>query len=283
VYQIESKQVLAQSVTKYWIKAPFIANKALPGQFVVVRVDETGERAPFTVHDVDKEKGLVCLVVQEVGKTTRKMSLMKAGDSFIDVSGPLGRPTHLDGIGRAVIVGGGLGCAIAYPQARALTDMGSRVDLIGGFRNKELIILEDEMNAASENFYICTDDGSYGEPGFVTEKLKKLLEAGEEYDMCLAIGPLVMMRAVSEVTRPFGLKTVVSMNSIMVDATGMCGCCRLTVGGQTRFACVDGPEFDGHEIDYNEALARSRIYFDYEREQDCRLLEQIEKEAASDA
>ena len=268
MYQLVSKKLLAPTVYKYWIEAPFIANKALPGQFVVVRVDETGERAPFTVHDVDKENGLVCLVVQEVGKTTRKMSMLKDGDSFIDVSGPLGRPTHLEGIERAVIVGGGLGCAIAYPQARALTEMDKRVDLIGGFRNKDLIILEDEMNAASGNFYICTDDGSYGEPGFVTEKLKKLLEAGEQYDMCLAIGPLVMMRAVSEVTRPFSLHTMVSMNSIMVDATGMCGCCRLTVGGETKFACVDGPDFDGHMVDFDLVMRRNRAYRDFEQ---CKL------------
>ena len=260
MYQILEKRRLSANSIKLVIDAPYVAKKAEPGQFIILRVDEEGERIPLTISEYDREKGTIAIVVQEIGATTMKLGMMNEGDYLHDFVGPLGIASELEGYKRAAVVGGGLGCAIAYPQAKKLHELGCKVDLIAGFKNTDAIILEEEMRNASTNLYVMTDDGSNGNKGFVTAKLQELLEAGEQYDVVIAIGPMIMMKFVSETTRPYGIKTIVSMNSIMVDGTGMCGGCRITVGGETKFACVDGPDFDGHQVDFDEAMRRASIY-----------------------
>lgn len=275
MYQILKKRRLSSNVVLLVIDAPYVAKKAEPGQFVILRVDAEGERIPLTISEYDREKGTITIVVQEVGATTIKLGQLEEGDCLHDFVGPLGIASELEGYKRAAVVGGGLGCAIAYPQAKKLHELGCKVDLIAGFKNTDAIILEDEMRAASTNLYVMTDDGSNGNKGFVTTKLQELLEAGEKYDVVIAIGPMIMMKFVSETTRPFGVKTIVSMNTIMVDGTGMCGGCRLTVGGETKFACVDGPDFDGHQVDFDEAMRRAAIYKPQEqaaRDHQCNLM-----------
>ena len=263
---IVTKRNLNSQVTYLEVDCPAIAKKARPGQFVMLRVDRKGERFPLTIADYDDVRGTITVMYQRVGLSTQKLELLGPGDSILDIVGPLGNPTHTEGVRRAVVIGGGVGCAIAFPQAKALYRAGAHVDVIVGFRSKELVCLERSFRNNCTNLYITTDDGSYGRPGFVTDQLADLLKAGEEYDMAIAIGPIPMMRAVSEVTRPYGLKTIVSLNPIMVDGTGMCGGCRVTVGGKTRFACVEGPDFDGHLVDYDELLARNRVYQVQERQ-----------------
>lgn len=277
MYEIVEKQELNPQVTLMKVKAPRIAKKAKPGQFIILRIDELGERIPLTIADYDASLGTVTIIFQKVGKTTMALGDLAEGDSILDFAGPLGMPSHLDGIKKAAVIGGGLGTAIAYPQAKALYKAGAEVDAIIGFRNKELIILEDEVKAVSSRAFVTTDDGSNGNKGFVTVKLKELLDAGEDYDLVIAIGPLPMMRAVAELTREYGIKTVVSMNPIMIDGTGMCGGCRLTVGGEVKFACVDGPEFDAHQIDWDEAMKRLTQY--KREEHDCRLMRQFQRKA----
>ena len=260
MFPIVKKRVLNDSVTLMEIEAPLVARKAQPGQFIIFRIDEAGERVPLTIAGYDRETGTVTIIFQKVGYTTERLDTLKKGDALLDFVGPLGEPSHTEGIRRAAVIGGGLGVAIAYPQARALHEAGAKVDLIVGFRNEQLIILKDELTAACTDLTIMTDDGSNGRKGFVTQALEEKLRAGEQYDEVIAIGPLPMMKAVCDLTRPYGVKTIVSMNPIMIDGTGMCGGCRLTVGGQTKFACVDGPDFDGDLVDFDEAIARSRMF-----------------------
>ena len=270
MFQIVKKRRLNDTVTLMEILAPHVAKKAQPGQFIIFRVDEKGERIPLTIAGYDREKGTVTIIFQKVGYSTNLLDEQPEGGFILDFVGPLGEPSHFDGIKRAAVVGGGLGVAIAFPQAKALHDIGAKVDGIMGFRTESLIILEEEMRSACENLYLMTDDGSNGRKGFVTAALKERLEAGEKYDLVVAIGPLPMMKAVCELTRPYGIKTIVSMNPIMIDGTGMCGGCRVTVGGETKFACVDGPDFDGHLVDFDQAMARSRMYRE-EEQHFCRL------------
>ena len=257
------------TVIQLWIEAPLVANKAKPGQFIILRVDESGERIPLTVAGVDPVKGGVKIIFQVVGGTTEKLAHKEAGDYIQDFVGPLGEPTHLNGLKKVCIVGGGVGCAIAMPIAEALHEMGADVTSIIGFRNKDLLILEDEFNACSDKLRVMTDDGSYGEHGNVTMPLKEMLEAGEKFDMIITIGPLIMMKFVVATAKPFGTPVTVSMNPVMIDGTGMCGGCRLTlnVDGKkvTKFACVDGPDFNGYEVDFDEAMSRGRMYADFER------------------
>ena len=260
MFPIVKKRVLNESVTLMEIEAPLVARKAQPGQFIIFRIDEAGERVPLTIAGYDREKGTVTIIFQKVGYTTERLDTLKEGDALLDFVGPLGEPSHTEGIRRAAVIGGGLGVAIAYPQARALHEAGAKVDLIVGFRSEQLIILKDELEAACSELTIMTDDGSNGRKGFVTQALEEKLRAGEQYDEVIAIGPLPMMKAVCDLTRPYGVKTIVSMNPIMIDGTGMCGGCRVTVGGETKFACVDGPDFDGHLVDFDEAIARSRMF-----------------------
>ena len=272
MFKIVDKKVLNESVTSLKIEAPFIAAKAKPGQFVIVRIDEKGERIPLTVSDFDGEAGTVTLVIQAVGYTTKKLSALNIGDGILDVVGPLGLPTEFGNPKKAIIVGGGVGCAIAYPQAKALFNMGVDVTVIAGFRSKDIVILEEEMKAVSNSFYVTTDDGSYGEKGLVTGVLDRLLKA-EKYDLVIAIGPVIMMKFVALTTKPYGVKTVVSLNPIMIDGTGMCGGCRVRVDGQTKFACVDGPDFDGHKVDFDELMRRNTLFREEEAHA-CRLKEQ---------
>ena len=274
MYRIVSKKSLNPTVTQMEIDAPFVAKKARAGQFVIVRVDEDGERIPLTVAGYDRIKGTITIIFQIVGGTTERLNHKKEGEYIADFVGPLGRPTQVEGLKKVCVVGGGVGCAIALPVARALHEAGADVTAIVGFRNKDLVILEDEFKAYSSHFYMMTDDGSYGEKGNVCVPLKALLEKGERFDEVITIGPLIMMKFVCQTTKEYGVKTIASMNPIMIDGTGMCGCCRLTVGGEMKFACVDGPEFDGHLIDFDEAMSRSRSYADYEmreREDACNL------------
>ena len=274
MYKIVKKQPLNPTVTRMEIEAPLIAKKAKPGQFIILRVDENGERIPLTVAGYDREKGTVTIIFQIVGATTEKLNHLNEGECLHDFVGPLGVPTHVDGLKKVCVIGGGVGCAIALPIAEELHAMGAEVTSIIGFRNQDLVILEDELKACSEHFTLMTDDGSYGEKGNVTAPLKTLLENGERFDEVIAIGPLIMMKFVCLTTKEYNQKTVVSMNPIMVDGTGMCGGCRLTVGGKTKFACVDGPDFDGHEVDFDEAMSRSRSYTSFERhayEEACNL------------
>lgn len=264
-YKILKKRVLNQQVFLMEILAPFVARKAEPGQFIILRIDEYGERVPFTIADFDKDKGTVTIIVQAVGKTTKDLSMMETGDDILDFSGPLGMPTNLDGKKKVAVIGGGLGTAIAYPQAKKLKSLGTEVTLIAGFRNKDFIILEDELKKVADNLIITTDDGSNGTKGFVTDMLKEQIQNGEKYDEVIAIGPLVMMRAVCAVTKEFDIPTTVSMNPVMIDGTGMCGGCRVIVGGETKFACVDGPDFDGHLIDWESAIKRQGMYKEQEK------------------
>ena len=277
MYQIVGKKSLNPTVTQMEILAPFVAKKALAGQFIILRVDEDGERIPLTIAGYDRIKGTVTIIFQVVGGTTQLLNNKNVGECIPDFVGPLGRPTHTEGLKKVCVVGGGVGCAIALPVARALYEQGTEVTSIIGFRNKDLVILEDEFKATSKNFYMMTDDGSYGRQGNVCVPLQELLDAGETFDEVITIGPLIMMKFVCATTKPFGVKTIASMNPIMIDGTGMCGGCRLTVGGKMKFACVDGPEFDGHEIDFDEAMSRSRTYADFElheRERACNLFKQ---------
>ena len=274
MYKIVKKQPLNPTVTRMEIEAPLIAKKAKPGQFIILRVDENGERIPLTVAGYDREKGTVTIIFQIVGATTEKLNHLNEGECLHDFVGPLGVPTHVDGLKKVCVIGGGVGCAIALPIAEELHAMGAEVTSIIGFRNQDLVILEDEFKACSDHFTLMTDDGSYGEKGNVTAPLKTLLENGERFDEVIAIGPLIMMKFVCLTTKEYDQKTVVSMYPIMVDGTGMCGGCRLTVGGKTKFACVDGPDFDGHEVDFDEAMSRSRSYTSFERhayEEACNL------------
>ncbi|NLK69340.1 MAG: sulfide/dihydroorotate dehydrogenase-like FAD/NAD-binding protein [Clostridiaceae bacterium] len=272
--KIVAKRRLNPTVTLMEIDAPEIARKAEPGQFIILRVDEDGERIPLTVADFDREKGTVTIIFQLVGGTTIALNELDVGDYIRDFVGPLGVPSKTENLKKVAVVGGGVGCAIAYPIAKKLNASGCTVHSIIGFRNKDLVILEDEFKAVSDKVIVMTDDGSHGNKGVVTVALKELIESGEEYDEVITIGPLVMMKFVSALTKEYGIKTTVSMNTIMIDGTGMCGGCRLTVGGKTKFACVDGPDFDGHEVDFDEAMERSRMYEDFEiekREENCRL------------
>lgn len=274
MYRIVRKEVLNPFVTLMDVEAPLVAKKAEPGQFIILRVDDEGERIPLTVADFDRDNGTVTIIFQVAGATTEKLSHLSEGEYIHDFVGPLGTPTHTEGLKKVAVIGGGVGCAIAYPVAKKLHSLGAEVHSVIGFRNKDLVILEKEFSAVSDVTEIVTDDGSAGTKGLVTDVLKKLIEAGNEYDEVVAIGPLVMMKFVSKLTKEYGIKTVVSMNPIMIDGTGMCGGCRLTVGGETKFACVDGPEFDGHLVDFDEAIERAAMYKDFEshkREETCNL------------
>lgn len=274
MYKIVEKKVLNPTVVLMEIDAPLVAKKAEPGQFIILRTDEGGERIPLTVADFDRARGTVTIIFQIVGATTKKLSMLEKGDCLHDFVGPLGKATHTEGLKRVAVVGGGVGCAIAYPVAKKLHEQGCVVHAICGFRSKDLVILEDEFKNASSKYVLVSDDGSAGEKGLVTDALKKLIEGGEEYDRVITIGPLIMMKFVCQLTKEYGIKTVASMNPVMIDGTGMCGGCRLTVGGKTVFACVDGPEFDGHLIDFDEAMARGNAYGEFERhkyEEACNL------------
>ena len=264
MFRIVRKKKLNASETLMVFDAPFIAAKAEAGQFVIVRASEEGERVPFTIADYDREKGTVSIIFQVVGGATMELDKLNEGDSVCDVVGPLGVATEYGDAKRVAVVGGGVGCAIAYPQAKKLFGLGAEVDLIAGFRNKDIVILEDEMKAASTNLYICTDDGSYGTKGFVTDKLEELIKSGRDYDLVIAIGPVIMMKFVCKLTKKYGIKTLVSLNPIMIDGTGMCGCCRVTVGGKIRYACVEGPDFD-------ELMMRNGTYKEQEKDHICRL------------
>ena len=276
--KIITKRRLNPTVTLMEVSAPLIAKKALPGQFIILRVDEKGERIPLTIADYDREKGTITIIFQKVGLTTELLDTLEEGDDILDFVGPLGRPTELEGVKKVAVIGGGVGCAIAYPQAKYLHEHGVAVDVIAGFRSKDIVILEEEFRAACDHLYLTTDDGSYGERGLVTDKLKALIEAGNQYDVVIAIGPIIMMKFVCKTTEPYGIKTLVSLNPIMIDGTGMCGGCRVSVGGQMKFACVDGPDFDGHQVDFDELMARNAAYKEREaqvrRDHACRLLNQ---------
>lgn len=279
MYKILKKRELNPTVTLMEIEAPLVARAAEPGQFIILRVDEEGERIPLTIADFDREKGSVTIIFQIVGATTEKLNHKNEGDFIQDFAGPLGRATETEGLKKVAVVGGGVGCAIAYPVAKKLFENGCEVHSIVGFRSKDLVILEDEFRAKSSRLVLMSDDGSCGEKGLVTDALRKLIESGEKYDRVITIGPLIMMKFVSALTKEYGIPTVASMNPIMIDGTGMCGGCRLTVGGKTKFACVDGPEFDAHEIDFDEAMARSSTYRGFERhayEEACNLFKKTE-------
>ena len=274
MYKIAKKKVLNPTVTLMDIEAPLVAKKAEPGQFIILRVDEEGERIPLTIADYDREAGTVTIIFQIVGATTEKLNKKNEGEYISDFVGPLGKKTETDGLKKVAVVGGGVGCAIAFPVAKKLHDLGCEVHSVVGFRNKDLVILEDEFKAVINEMRIMTDDGSHGEKGLVTDALKALIEAGNQYDEVIVIGPVIMMKFVCLLTKEYGIKTVVSMNPVMIDGTGMCGGCRLTVGGEVKFACVDGPEFDGHLVDFDEAMKRSAMYRDFERhahEETCNL------------
>ena len=274
MYLILKKEALNPTVTRMVIDAPLIAKKAEPGQFIILRVHEDGERIPLTIADFDREQGTVTIIFQIVGATTELLNHLEEGDSLHDFVGPLGRPSETEGLRKVAVIGGGVGCAIAYPVAKKLHQQGAQVHAIVGFRNKDLVILEEEFRAVSDRFVPMSDDGSWGEKGLVTNALEQLIAAGEQYDEVIAIGPLVMMKFVTQLTKQHNIKTVVSMNPIMIDGTGMCGGCRLSVGGKTKFACVDGPDFDGFEVDFDEAMERNAMYRDFERhayEKACNL------------
>ena len=277
MFKIVRKKELNASVTLMEIEAPFVARKAKAGQFIIFRIDEEGERVPLTIAGYDREKGTVSIIFQKVGLSTKMLGELNEGDYIQDFVGPLGRPTETEGVKRVCVVGGGVGCAIALPSAQAFKEAGCEVDVIVGFRNKDIVILEDEFRSCSDHLYLMTDDGSYGEHGFVTVKLQELLEKGNQYDEVLAIGPIPMMKFVCKTTEPFGVKTIVSLNPIMVDGTGMCGGCRVTVGGEVKFACVDGPDFDGHKVDFAELMNRNGVYRDQESEDEQNHMCRIEK------
>lgn len=275
MYKIVEKTPLNPTVTKMVIEAPLVAKKAQAGQFIIVRAKDDSERIPLTVADYDREAGTVTIIFQIVGEGTMELNTLNAGESVHDFVGPLGKPSHLDGLKKVAVVGGGVGCAIAYPTAKRLHELGAEVHSIVGFRNKDLVILEKEFEAVSNKMVLMTDDGSYGQKGLVTNALEALIQEGNQYDEVIAIGPLIMMKFVAQLTKKYNIKTTVSMNPIMIDGTGMCGGCRLTVGGETKFACVDGPDFDGHLVDFDEAMHRGTMYKDFEahaREASCNLL-----------
>lgn len=276
MFPIVFKKSLNETTDMISVFAPNIAKKALPGQFIIFRTDEKSERVPLTIADYDRENGTVSVIFQKVGKSTMKLGAMNVGDEILDFVGPLGTPSELDGFSKVAVIGGGLGVAIAYPQAKYLKEHGEKVDMIAGFRSKDIIILENEMKEASDNLVIKTDDGSNGNKGLVTDALKELIEGGAKYDLVIAIGPPVMMKFVCLLTKEYGIKTIASMNPIMIDGTGMCGGCRVTVGGKVKFACIDGPDFDGHEVDFDELIRRNRMYTGEEkegvREYNCNLL-----------
>ena len=280
MYKILEKKKLNANVTLIKVDAPFVSRKAEPGQFIILRVDENGERIPLTIADFDREKGTVSIIFQIVGATTEKLNALNEGDYILDFVGPLGKPTETEGLKKVAVVGGGVGSAIAYPVAKKLFEMGAEVHSIIGFRNKDIVILEDEFEKASTKFVRVSDDGTWGTKGLVTNALKDLIESGEKYDEVIAIGPVIMMKFVSLLTKEYGIKTVVSMNPIMIDGTGMCGGCRLVVDGKVKFACVDGPEFDGHKVDFDSAMKRGGMYKEDERanhEKVCNLLKMGDK------
>lgn len=275
MYKIVRKEILNPTVTLMDIEAPYVAKKAEPGQFIILRVSEDGERMPLTIADFDRKKGTVTIIFQIVGATTEVLNNKSEGEYISDFVGPLGVASDVDNLKKVAVVGGGVGCAIAYPIAKKLHKIGAEVHSVIGFRNKDLVILNDEFSDVSDKLVVMTDDGSYGEKGLVTDALKKLIEEGNKYDEVIVIGPLIMMKFVCKLTKEYNIKTTVSMNPIMIDGTGMCGGCRLTVGGQTKFACVDGPDFDGHEVDFDEAIMRSAMYKPFEQrryEEACNLL-----------
>ncbi|MEO0293478.1 MAG: sulfide/dihydroorotate dehydrogenase-like FAD/NAD-binding protein [candidate division WOR-3 bacterium] len=272
MFRILKKEVVGKNLNKFVIEAPLVPKNYKPGQFVVIRIDEKGERIPITIADVDKEKGTVTVFVQEVGKTTFKLGTLKEGDYISDVVGPLGKPAEIVKVGTVVMIGGGVGAAIIYPETKAFKEEGNYVISIMGFRSKEYVILEDEIRKYSDEFYIFTDDGSYGKKGFTTNGLQELIDAGRKMDLVVSIGPALMMKKISEMTRKYNVKTIVSLNSIMMDATGMCGGCRVEVGGESKFACVDGPEFDGHKVNFDLLIKRLSIY-KKEEEKALRLYE----------
>ena len=277
MYKITEKVALNPTVTKMVIEAPLIAKKAKPGQFIIVRPFEDSERIPLTVAGYDREKGTVDIIFQIVGGTTMELNSLEVGQSVHDFVGPLGRATEVEGLKKVCVVGGGVGCAIAYPVLKKFHDCGAEVHAVVGFKSKDVVILEDKFKAVSSVLKVCTDDGSYGQKGLVTEALKQLLDEGNQYDEIFAIGPMVMMKFVCKTTEPYGVPTTVSMSPIMIDGTGMCGGCRLTVGGETRFACVDGPDFDGHKVDWDLAVKRNQMYHDFEvhkHEEVCNLFKQ---------
>jgi ferredoxin--NADP+ reductase len=266
MFEIMERQEMAQgTVISNWVKAPKIAKKAKPGQFVILRANETGERIPLTMADTDPEKGLINIIYMVVGKSTALFKTLQVGQGYLDVIGPLGQPTHLEKVGKVICVGGGTGIAVLHPIARGLKQAGNYVYSVIGARSKDLLILEDKMTAASDKLMVCTDDGSYGHHGFVTDMLKKTLEEDKDIKLAVCIGPVPMMKFCCKMTAEYGVKTMVSLNPIMVDGTGMCGCCRVKVGGQMKFACVDGPEFDGHEVDWDELNLRLRSYLEEEK------------------
>jgi len=278
MYEIINRRELNPTVTELDILAPLVANKAKAGQFIILRVDEEGERIPLTIAGSDKKAGTVKIIFQIVGSTTEKLNHKKVGDFIQDFVGPLGVATHIDGLKNVCVIGGGVGCAIAWPVAKALHENGTKVTSIVGFRNKDLVILEDEFKACSDNLIVMTDDGSYAREGNVTIPLKELLDSGEKFDMIITIGPVIMMKFVTLTAKPYNVPVTVSMNPIMIDGTGMCGGCRLTLNQDgkkvTKFACVDGPDFNGYEVDFDEAMSRGRMYFDFERkkhEETCNL------------
>ncbi len=279
MYRIVKKQGLNPTVTLMEIEAPAIAKAAEPGQFIILRVDEEGERIPLTIADFDREAGTVTIIFQIVGATTQKLNYKEEGEFICDFAGPLGVATHTEGLKKVAVVGGGVGCAIAYPIAKKLHGLGCEVHSIVGFRSKDLLILEEEFKAVSDKMVIMTDDGSYGSKGLVTDALKGLLDEGHKYDQVIVIGPLIMMKFVCKLTKEYGVKTIVSMNPIMIDGTGMCGGCRLSVGGEMKFACVDGPDFDGHLVDFDEAMARSSMYREFEQHQREKTCNLFKKEA----
>ena len=275
MFRIVRKEELRPTVTLYEIEAPLVAKKAQPGQFIILRVDEQGERIPITINDYDPDKGTVTIIVQTVGATTEKLKQLQQGDCLQDFVGPLGKATETEGKKKVCVVGGGVGCAIAYPVLKKFHDDGAEVHAVVGFKNKDLVILEDDFRKSSDVLKICTDDGSYGQKGLVTDALKELIDAGNQYDEVFAIGPMVMMKFVSKTTEPYGIPTTVSMSPIMIDGTGMCGGCRLRVGGEMKFACVDGPDFDGHKVDWDLAVKRNQMYQDFEKhkyEETCNLM-----------
>jgi ferredoxin--NADP+ reductase len=274
MFKVVKNQKLNDSVTLMEVEAPDVAMKAKAGQFIIFRVDEFGERVPLPIADTDPARGTVTIIFQIVGRSTMLLNQLKAGDFLHDFVGPLGVPSHLDGLKKVAVVGGGVGCAIAYPTAKALYNMGVKVDVVAGFRSKDIVILEDEMRRVCDNYYLMTDDGTAGEKGFTTTKLKELLEKSSDYDRIIAIGPIIMMKLIVETARPFGVPCTVSLNPIMIDGTGMCGCCRVTVDGKMRFACVEGPEFDGNSVDFDELIMRNSVYKEreaHDREHVCRL------------
>ncbi len=279
MFEIIEKKQLNDVTFSMTVHAPLVAQNIMPGQFVMVMTDEDSERIPLTISDFDKNQGSVTIVFQAIGASTIKLSHKNKGEFLAHFAGPLGAATELEGIKKACVIGGGVGCAIALPQAKWLKNNGADVDLIAGFRNKDIVILEDEMKTSSNNYIICTDDGSYGIKGFVTNVLEETIDKGKNYDCVIAIGPIPMMRAVSEITKEYGIKTIVSLNPIMIDGTGMCGGCRVKVGGQVKFACVDGPDFDGHQVDFNELIIRNNMYKKQEseaKEHICRMYGGIE-------